>query len=66
MAQESEQKNFEKLIGISNDKKHLMRALTKLCTLLLNAKADTVDKIKKILKIAIETTQKIWQGSKQL
>lgn len=32
--------------------------------LLLNTKVDTVDKIKRILKIAIETTLKIWQGQK--
>ena len=32
----------------------------------LNTKVDTADKIKRILKIAIETTLKIWQGPNQL
>ena len=32
--------------------------------LLLNIKVDTADKIKRILKIAVETTLKVLQGQK--
>ena len=63
---ESVQDDFEVLIRISNDKKVVIRALTKVFTLLLNTNVDTVNKIKKILKIAIETTLKIWQEPKRL
>ena len=63
---ESVQEDFEELIGISNDKKHFIRPLTNVFTLLPNTNIDTINKIKKILKIAIETTLKIWQGPKQL
>ena len=58
--------DFEDIIRISNDKKFFIRALTKVFTLLLNTNVDTVNKIKKILKIAIETTLKIWQEPKRL
>ena len=63
---ESVQEDFEELIAFSNDKKHFIKALTKVFTLLLNTNVDTVDKIKRILKIAIEAMLKIWQGPKQL
>ena len=42
---DSVQEDFEELVGISNHKKHFIRALTKIFTLLLNTKVDTVDKI---------------------
>ena len=58
------QEDFDKLIGEENDKKRLVKALTRIFALLLNTKVDTTDKMKKILKIAIETTLKIWQGPK--
>ena len=45
-------------------KNHFIRSLMRVFALLLNTKVDTVDKIKRILKIAIETTLKIWQGQK--
>ena len=61
---DSVQEDFEELVGISSSKKHFIRALTKMFTLLLNTKVDTVEKIKKILKIAIDTTLKIWQEPK--
>ena len=53
---DSVQEDFEELVGISSNEKHFIRALTKLFTLPLNTKVDTVDKIKKIVKIAIDTT----------
>ena len=61
---DSVQEDFEELVGISSNKKHFIRALTKIFTLLLNTKVDTVEKIKKILKIAIDTMLKIWQEPK--
>ena len=56
------QEDFDELIGEDNDKKRFIKALTRIFALLLNTKVDTTDKIKRILKIAIETTLKIWQG----
>ena len=57
---DSVHEDFEKLVGIPNDKKHFIRALTKIFILLLNTKVDTVEKVKKMLKVPIETTLKIW------
>ena len=56
------QENFDELIGEDNDKKRFIKALTRIFALLLNTKVDTTDKIKRILKIAVETSLKIWQG----
>ena len=58
------QEDFDELIGEDNDKKRFIKALTRIFALLLNTKVDTTDKIKRILKIAIETTLKIWQRPK--
>ena len=58
------QEDYEELIGEDSDKKRFIRSLTRVFALLLNTKVDTVDKIKKILKIAVGTTLKIWQGQK--
>ena len=44
------------------NKKHFFRALTRIFALLLNTKVDTPEKIKRILKIAVETTITIWSG----
>ena len=54
------QEDFDELIGKDNYKKRFVKALTRIFALLLNTKVDTVDKIKRILRIAIETTLKIW------
>ena len=54
------QEEFEELLDGKSDKKLFLRAL-KIFALLLNTKVDTGEKIKKILKIAIESTIKIWQ-----
>ena len=58
------QEDFDELIGEDTDKKRFVKALTQIFALLLNTKVDTADKIKRILKIAIETTLKIWRGPK--
>ena len=43
-------------------KKCFLKLLSKIFALLLNTKVGTADEIKKIIKIAIETTVKIWLG----
>ena len=54
------QEDFDELIGEDTDKKRFIKALTRIFALLLNTKVDTADKIKRILKIVVETTLKIW------
>ena len=58
------QEDFDKLIGEDSDKKRFVKALMCIFALLLNTKVDRVDKIKRILRIAVKTTMKIWQGPK--
>ena len=55
------QENFDELIWEDTDKKRFIEALTRIFALLPNTKVDTVEKIKRILKI---TTLKVWQGQK--
>ena len=50
------QVDFHELIGEDNDKKRFVKTLTRIFALLLNTKVDTADKIKRILKIIVETT----------
>ena len=59
---ESLQKDFEELIEADSDKKIFMKVLSKIFELLLNANVNTIAKSKRTLKIAIETTLKLWQG----
>ena len=56
--------DFHKLIGEDTNKKRFVKALTRIFTLFLNTKVDTADKIKRIHRIAIKATLKIWQGPK--
>ena len=56
------QEEFDELLDGNTDKKRFLKALTKMFALLSNRKVDTPEKIKKILKIVVETTIKIWQG----
>ena len=58
------QEDFDKLIGEDSDKKRFVKALMCIFALLLNTKVNRVDKIKRILRIAVKTTLKIWQGPK--
>ena len=59
---DSVQEEFlERLTGDS-DKKSFLRALPRIFALLLNTKVDTPKKIKRIIKIAIETQIKIRQN----
>ena len=55
----SVQEEFDKLL--SRDSNKFVKALSKIFALLLNTKVDTAEKIKRIIKITIETTLKIWQ-----
>lgn len=59
------QEEFELIRG-DDDKKRFLQALSRIFALLLNTKVDTAEKIKIILKIAIETTLKVWSGPKSL
>ena len=62
---DSVQEEFDELISGDSDKKHFLQALSRISALLLNTKIQKAEKIKRILKIAIETTIKIWQEPKQ-
>ena len=62
---DSIQQEFEKLIGIDSNKKMFVRNLSKLFAILLNTDYDTAKKIKRVIKIAIETTLKLWPEPRQ-
>ena len=62
---DSVQEEFDELLAGDSDKKRFVRTLSRIFPLLLNKKVDTAEKIKCIIKIAIETTLKIWQEPKQ-
>ena len=62
---DSVQEEFGKLLAGYSDKKEFVRSLSRIFPLLLNAKVDIVEKIKRIIKISIETTLKMWQEPKQ-
>ena len=61
---DSVQEEFDELISGDSKKKHFLQVLSRMFALLINTKVDTAEKIKRILKIAIETTIKIWQEPK--
>ena len=62
---DSAREEFDELLSRDNDKKLFIRALSKIVALLLNTKLDTAEKIKQIIKTAIEMTLKIWQEPRQ-
>ena len=62
---DSVQEEFDKLLAADSDKKRFVRVLPRILALLLNTKVDTTEKIKRIIKIATETTFKIWQEPRQ-
>ena len=62
---DSLQEEFEELLAGDSVKKRFVRALSRIVVLLLNTKVNTPEKIKRIIKIAIETTIKIWQEPRQ-
>ena len=63
---DSVQEEFDELISGDNDKNRFLYALSRIFALLLDAKVDTAEQIKKILKIAIKMTLKVWSGLKSL
>ena len=58
------QEDFDELIGEDTNKKRFIKALTRIFVLLLNTKVDSANKIKRILKIAVETTLKMHREQK--
>ena len=62
---DSAREEFDELLSRDNDKKIFIRALSKIVALLLNTKLDTAEKIKQIIKTAIEMMLKIWQEPRQ-
>ena len=61
----SVQEEFDELLAGDSDKKRFVRALSRIFALLLNTKLDTAKKIKRIIKVTIKTTLKIWQELRQ-
>ena len=62
---DSVQGEFDELVSGDSNKKRLVRALSRIFALLLNTKVDTAEKIKRIIKIAIETTTEVWKEPRQ-
>ena len=50
------QEEFDEIIGQDTDEKSFIKLLIRIFALLLNTKVDSVNKIKRIIKIAINTT----------
>ena len=53
---------FNKTIGEDVEKKVFLKSLTKIFVILLIKKADSVEKIKSIIKIVVKTIIRLWQG----
>ena len=62
---ESVQEGFEELIDADSNKKKFIKALSEILPLLLNTTVNSIKNIKRIIKIATETTLKIWQGPRR-
>ena len=56
------QTEFDKTLGENVDKRLFVRSLTKIFTILLSVKADSTEKIKQMIKIAINAFLKLWSG----
>ena len=54
------QAEFDETIGEDGDRRHFIKSLTRIFAILLNTKVNSVDKIKKIIKIAVNTVIKLW------
>ena len=59
------QEEFDKLLGEDTNKKRFLRSLSKIFDLVLNIIVNIAEKIKKIIKIALETTVKMFSGQQQ-
>ena len=62
---ESVQEGFEELIDADSNKKKFIKVLSEILPLLLNTTVNSIKNIKRIIKIATETTLKIWQGPRR-
>ena len=60
------QVEFDGILSENDDKKLLIRSLTKIFAILLSVKANSAKKIKQIVKLAINIILKIWSGRNQL
>lgn len=59
---DSVQEEFDELISLDNNKKRFLKALPRIFALLLNTKVDITEKIKILLKIAMDAnTLIIWK-----
>ena len=63
---DSGQEEFYESISGDSDKIRFLWARTRILALLLDTKTNMAEKIKRILKIAIETAIKMWQEPKPL
>ena len=55
----------DKLVNDDSNKKLFVKMLSRMFALLLHTKVNIAEKIKRIIKITIETTLKIWQEPRQ-
>ena len=55
----------DKLVNNNSNKKLFVKMLSRMFALLLHTKVNIAAKIKRIIKITIETTLKIWQEPRQ-
>ena len=55
----------DKLVNNNSNKKLFVKMLSRMFALLLHTKVNIAEKIKRIIKITIETTLKIWQETRQ-
>ena len=55
----------DKLVNNISNKKLFVKMLSRMFALLLHTKVNIAEKIKRIIKITIETTLKIWQEPRQ-
>ena len=56
------QTEFDKTLGENVDKRPFVRSLTKIFRILVSVKADSAEKIKQMIKIAINAFLKLWSG----
>lgn len=53
---------FDKMLGGDVEKKVFLKSLTKIFAILLSNREDSFEKIKNVIKAAIKTVIRLWQG----
>lgn len=53
---------FDKMLGGDVEKKVFLKLLTKIFAILLSNREDSFEKIKNVIKAAIKTVIRLWQG----